>query len=61
MTLMLPISHSALKVLKATHYPLYTAQRDDGRWNPPHWSCDCPQLALWPEETNTEYCRKSSR
>lgn len=35
-TLMLPISHSALKVLKATHYPLYTAQRDDGRWNPPH-------------------------
>lgn len=42
---MLPISHSALKVLKATHYPLNRAQRDDGRWNidhvtaPPSWLC----------------------
>lgn len=44
MTVMLPISHSALKVLKATHYPLNCAQRDDGRWNidhvtAPSWLC----------------------
>lgn len=52
MTLMLPISHSALKVLKATHYPLNCVQRDDGRWNIDHVTAP-PQLALWPEETNT--------
>lgn len=49
---MLPISHSALKVLKATHYPLNRAQRDDGRWNIDHVTAPPPQLALWPEETN---------
>lgn len=42
MTLMLPISHSALKVLKATHYPLNRAQRDDGRWNIDHVTAPPP-------------------
>lgn len=39
---MLPISHSALKVLKATHYPLNCAQRDDGRWNIDHVTAPPP-------------------